>query len=153
MRYLSVLFFLLGALAAAEPIGSAELIVQAAKYDGRRVVYQGEVIGDILPRGDKVWLNVHDGQNALGIFTTRSAAAQSKTAGSYRQRGDIVRVSGVLHRACAAHGGDLDIHAEKIELIAAGFPLARPAAKWKIVLALLFAALTFSLGRLNSRLK
>jgi hypothetical protein len=34
--------------------------------------------------------------------------------------GDMIEVTGVVHRSCPQHGGDLDIHAEKIRKVQEG---------------------------------
>ncbi|MDI6605929.1 MAG: hypothetical protein QME65_02145, partial [Candidatus Omnitrophota bacterium] len=51
-------FALIGSLAFAQPVSSTELIENAQAYDGKRVAYAGEVIGDIMRRGNFAWLNV-----------------------------------------------------------------------------------------------
>jgi hypothetical protein len=118
----SVLVFLLVCLETcfAQAASSTELINQADHYDGQTVVYEGEVIGDIMMRSDFAWLNVHDGENSIGVWASRELARDITCAGSYQFRGDIIQVSGIFHRACLEHGGDLDIHAESIEIIKPG---------------------------------
>ena len=102
-------------------VASSELIERAKAYDGKIVIYQGEIIGEIMKRGKFAWLNINDGQNALGIWIHRGLLKNiSPAGGSYFKRGDIVAVSGVFSRACREHGGDLDIHATALVLIASG---------------------------------
>ncbi len=104
----------------AQPISSAELINNAKFYNGKVVLYGGEVIGDVMIRGGYAWLNVNDGKNAIGIWTTRDSAADINYTGSYKSRGDYIEVIGVFNRACLQHGGDLDIHAQSIWKIRSG---------------------------------
>jgi len=104
----------------AEPITSTDLINNAKEYDARIVTYAGEVIGDIMPRGDHAWINVNDGKNAIGIWIEKKLAQDISFAGSYKSQGDRVEVKGVFHRACIQHGGDLDIHAQTIRQISSG---------------------------------
>lgn len=122
-------------LAESENIGSNGLIDRAKDYDGQTVVYKGEVVGDILYRGDYAWLAVSDGANTIGCYVTKAQAEQVTFVGSYGKRGDTVRVQGVFHRACAEHGGDLDLHADTVTVIAVGGLVNLPQNKLVIVLA------------------
>lgn len=99
----------------AQSLSSTELINNAKAYDGKTVTYEGEVIGDVMARGEYAWLNVNDGKNALGIWIEKSLAKEINYTGSYKSKGDWVQVSGIFHRACPEHGGDLDIHAQEIK--------------------------------------
>jgi len=112
---LTICLFPATAYAADTEVTSNDLIDKAKEYDGREVVYTGEVIGDILAQGDHTWINVSDGSNAIGIWVEAKDMQGIDTPGRYNMRGDTVRVTGVFHRACAQHGGDFDIHADKIE--------------------------------------
>jgi hypothetical protein len=96
------------------------LINNAKLYDGKNVVYAGEVIGDIMIRGNFAWINVNDGKNAIGIWIDQALLKDIAYTGSYRAAGDQVEVTGIFHRACPLHGGDLDIHAQAIRKIASG---------------------------------
>lgn len=100
---------------------SSELINNAAKYDQQTITYSGEAIGDVMVRGQYAWVNVNDGQAAIGIWLAKDLAKQIKRTGSYRFIGDKVNVSGIFHRACPQHGGDLDIHAASLEVTESGF--------------------------------
>nr|MBU1328288.1 DNA-binding protein [Candidatus Omnitrophota bacterium] len=104
----------------AAPISSEELIQNAREYDGKTVVYKGEVIGDIMVRGGFIWVNVNDGVNAIGIWSKKDLAKDIIYTGGYKSRGDIVEIKGIFHRACLEHGGDLDIHIEELSKIDSG---------------------------------
>jgi hypothetical protein len=123
-------------------VSSNDLIENALALDGQTVVYSGEVIGDIMKRGDYTWLNVSDGSNAMGVWVETALLGDVATPGRYGMHGDEVRVTGVFHRACAEHGGDMDIHAEKIELLGAGYPVSHGVQLWKLVLTLVFTSLS-----------
>jgi hypothetical protein len=101
-------------------VSSTELINNAKKYDGQAVVYSGEVIGDVMMRGDSAWINVNDGQNAVGIWLGKEQAQAIKFTGSYRYNGDQIEVSGVFNRNCSQHGGDMDIHAQEVRITKTG---------------------------------
>lgn len=101
----------------AQPVYSTELINNAKNYDNKTVGYSGEVIGDIMIRGQYAWLNVNDKVNAIGIWLDRSLIKDVSLAGNYKFRGDIIEIEGIFHRSCQEHGGDLDIHAVSLRKI------------------------------------
>lgn len=86
------------------------------------MAYEGEVIGEIMARGEYAWVNVNDGQNAVGVWMPNQLTKGILYAGSYKSRGDRIEIAGVFHRACLEHGGDLDIHAQAIRQTQAGRP-------------------------------
>lgn len=135
---IALLLFLLPAVALAEgeSVGSNELIDRAKDYDGTTVVYEGEVVGDILYRGDFAWLAVFDGSNTIGVYATAEQASKIAIVGGYGKRGDTVRVAGVFHRACAQHGGDMDIHAESLGVLATGEVVQMPLSRLVRALAI-----------------
>jgi len=117
---LSGLCFLLSTLCYAQSISSTELINNAKLYDGKIVTYEGEVIGDIMLRGEFAWINVNDGQNAIGIWIGKNLTKDIFYTGSHKFKGDVVEITGVFQRACLEHGGDLDIHAQTIRKVRQG---------------------------------
>ena len=144
----AVLIFFCGTVCCAQPISSTELINKAREYDGKSVIYAGEVVGDIMARGDFVWLNVNDVENAIGIWLKKELAGEIQFAGSYHAEGDRVEITGVFHRACIQHGGDMDIHANNIRKISPGRPVREELNTGKrnftfILLGVLFLVLIF----------
>lgn len=123
------------AFAADESVSSNDLIDHAKDYDETNVVYEGEVVGDILYRGDHAWLAVYDGSNTIGCYVSAEDAKQISIVGGYGKRGDTVRIEGVFHRACAEHGGDLDIHAETVTVLSPGALVPLQAARLVRILA------------------
>ena len=117
------LIFFCWTVCYAQQTSSTELINKAKEYDGKSVVYAGEVIGDVMARGDFVWVNVNDGENAIGIWLSREFAGEIQFTGSYRDKGDRLEIAGVFHRGCIQHGGDMDIHAQDIRKISPGGPV------------------------------
>lgn len=126
---------------APRPLGDfsgsiADLIEGAARYDGQTVTLEGEVIGDVMIRGQKAWVNISDQPTAsIGV---RASAIMVKTvehAGTYRVRGDRVRVTGVFRRSSSSEGGELCIEAIDIQKIAAGGPIERPITSGRLVRA------------------
>jgi len=120
----------------AKPIDSTTLINNAAKFDGNEIEFQGEAIGEIMKRGNFAWLNVYDGQNAIGIYMPYSEAKKIKVLGKYLVKGDILKIEGTFNRACKIHGGDMDIHAKKVEVIKKGYKIYKPISILKAVLGI-----------------
>ena len=132
----------------AQTSTSLDLLNNAKQYDGKTISYKGEVIGDVMIRGDHAWLHVNDGTIAIGIWATKTMIQDIRYAGDYHKKGDIVEVSGTFHRSCSEHGGDLDIHASEIKKITSGSPVIQPISRKKayfgvysLILVLLFYAL------------
>jgi len=110
---ISIIFFL-PLFSFAQSISSNELISNAKNYDGKPVVYTGEVIGDVMLRKENAWVNVNDGDNAVGVWMSAASAKEINYMGSHKSFGDKIEVTGIFHRACPEHGGDLDIHASDV---------------------------------------
>jgi hypothetical protein len=118
--------------AFAQPVSSTELINNARDLDGKTIAYEGEVIGDIMIRGGHAWVNLNDGNNAIGIWIDKASAQEIKYCGNYKFKGDWLEVAGIFHRACLEHGGDLDIHAQYLRKIKSGYPVTE-ILNWKKV--------------------
>jgi hypothetical protein len=133
---LSLAVIIYGSLCFAQPPTSLDLINNAREYDNKTISYKGEVIGDIMIRGDHAWLHVNDGINAIGIWAPKTMIENIHYAGDYHQKGDIVEVAGTFHRSCSEHGGDLDIHASEIKKAALGSSIIQPVSSKKVYLGL-----------------
>jgi len=154
-------FFLLMALCLAPMISNyawassgLDLLNNTKQYDGKAVNYQGEVIGDVMIRGDYAWLNVNDGNIAIGVWAPKTMIRDIDYTGNYHKKGDIIEVSGVFHRSCLEHGGDLDIHALEIKKIAAGSLAIHPVNRKKVYLgaySLIFVLLFYALKKFFQR--
>ena len=143
----SLLFFC-GTACYAQHISSTELINNAKEYDGKNVVYAGEVIGDVMVRGDFAWVNINDGENAVGVWLNKELAKEIQFTGSYHAKGDRLEIAGVFQRGCIQHGGDMDIHAQEIRKINPGKLVQEELDKGKrnltfILLGILCLALIF----------
>jgi len=112
-------------------IPSDKLIAEAKFYDNQQVLYEGELIGSVLGRGDSAWLNLNDGSNAIGVWAPSAMAQIVKNAGYYHHRGDLVAASGIFHRSCPEHGGGLDIHAAQLTVLKSGGALPETISRKK----------------------
>lgn len=120
MKRAIALILLCGTACYAQPVSSTELVNKARGYDGKSVVYAGEVIGDVMARGDFVWVNMNDGENAIGVWLSKELAGEIEFAGSYHAKGDRLEITGIFNRGCIQHGGDMDIHAQAIRTVSPG---------------------------------
>jgi hypothetical protein len=121
------------------------LIEKEKSFDGKKVVLEGEAIGDIMKRGDSAWINIRDESRAIGVWLPKSLAQKIKITGDYNFIGDTIRVIGIFNKSCPQHGGDTDIHAINISIIKPGRRIIHPLNKNKLYLALLLSAITLAM--------
>jgi hypothetical protein len=117
--------------------GSADLISHSREYDAKPVIYTGELIGEIMRRGEFAWVNLSDGENSLGVWVNAALIQDINFKGSYKTRGDILEVAGIFHRACPEHGGDLDIHAQSLRKVASGRAIKEKLHSDKVTLSII----------------
>jgi len=136
--------------ALAQPVLSTDLINKAKDYDQKIVIYEGEVIGDVMQRGGHAWLNINDGYNAIGVWADKNLLqGVIKYTGSYRAKGDWLEVGGIFNRACRQHGGDMDIHAQTVRKIKEGrlfIEKINPEKKKLILILLILLSVIWILG-------
>ncbi len=144
-----MVFGLIVHIAYAQSVSSTELINNAKQYDGKVVDYRGEVIGDIMIRGQYAWVNINDGQNAVGIWTTKALIKDITHKGSYGFKGDVVEITGKFNRSCSEHGGDLDIHAQTMCKVTSGKQIFESLDFNKIKIALILLGVLLLLYILN----
>jgi hypothetical protein len=137
-----VLFILSAASAAASqetgPVPVSQLVSRAKDFDARNIVVQGEVLGDLMQRGEYVWLNLMDDGTAIGVWARAKDLPEIGYLGGYWAKGDILRVEGIFHRACPDHGGDLDLHAVSITTVQKGSPAIVETRKGRVAMAIGF---------------
>lgn len=158
----SLILLLVAALLLAVPCAAAgnsvsisELIERSAALEGTQVTIQGEAIGEALERGEYGWLNLADGTGATGVWVRQSDLARIRFYGDYKHKGDVVRVTGTFHGACAEHGGDFDVHASALTMVEAGHPVTRALSGGKLAASAALsaaAALVFVCYRTTKRI-
>jgi hypothetical protein len=126
-----------------ETVSSMDLIENAKALDGKTVVYKGEAVTAILARGENSWVNTSDGSNAIGVWCASGLLGSIKHLGGYKVRGDILEVRGTFHRACPVHGGELDIHADSVNIIEEGYVMKEKLDKDKLKFSAIILLLTF----------
>lgn len=120
-------------------VRSGSLFACPASFNGRTVVVEGELIGDVLGRGTRRWVQVNDDAYAAvgplgahgqtlgtnsGVGVLLPAGVVFQRLGGPGARGDVVSVTGVFHTAAIEDQGGPAVIAESVELVRAGGPVA-----------------------------
>lgn len=144
---------------------SGEVLACPVAFDGVRVTYVGEVVGDVLRRNGGSWLLVNDDAYALVTGPLGGSATPSglnsglavwvptpldqrvDTPGRSGLRGDVVEVTGTVMRADPDDGGGLTIRASELEVVAEAVEVEVPV-HWRqvgaaVVLAIVALALAY----------
>jgi hypothetical protein len=159
MRYACVAFVIAACLSVkavclAQPVSSSELISRAKIFDNTTITYSGEAVGDVMKRSDGAWVNVNDGANAIGVWMPADMAGRISVGGDFKHGGDMIEFTGTFHRACDQHGGDLDIHAQAMQVLRPGGPvpcgISKTKKDWAVKL-LGVAAIIWILSLLKTR--
>ncbi|MEX2487044.1 MAG: hypothetical protein WD377_05450 [Nitriliruptoraceae bacterium] len=126
---------LLDGFAAGGRVASSQITACPQAWDGRDVTFIGEAIGELIRRDGGVWVHVNDDAYALeiGPLTGHRQHAgfnsglpvwlpdglheQIAGVGRPEQRGDVIAVRGVVHRADPDDGGSLTIRAQSIDVL------------------------------------
>lgn len=126
---------------AAGKVTINSLIEREDRYDKTLVTVRGEAIGEPMKRGNECWVNISDGTNAIGIKMKFADAQRIKKYGNYKQTGDTILVRGYFYKACPQDGGETDIHAADLKIVAPGKTTAEPVPVTKVAGTVLLAAL------------
>ncbi len=126
-------------------------------WNGKAITFHGEAIGEVMVRGDYAWIHLNDdaymvenieegaklgGYNSgMAVWVPSALTKQIDTYGDYQHEGSIVSIAGVFNGACKQHGGDMDIHATSLRVLAAGHVVVDPVRPWKVVLAVVLASI------------
>jgi len=165
---LTILLLSSGTVYAAEVVTTQELIDDMARYDGQEVTITGEVVGDLMRRGDFGWITVNDDPYSIksieeggshkgvsnvgiGIWAPLSELDDIQILGSYKNKGDIVRVTGTFNRVCHEHGGDTDIHASSVMVLQQGYAISHPFDYRLLVVVLILAGIVVTLWNIRIR--
>jgi hypothetical protein len=127
-----------GQVRGPAPVPVSELVSRAKELDAQDIVVQGEVLGELMRRGEYVWLNLLDDGVAIGVWAREKDLPPIGYRGGYWAKGDILRVEGKFHRACPDHGGDLDLHASSIAVVQKGTTVAVEVRKDRMAAAVVF---------------
>lgn len=134
-----ILFGLMPLSSNANPplLSSTELIENALAWDEKSISYSGEVIGDILSRGQYSWVHIFDGVNTISCFVEEEEAQKIEYCGRYGIKGDTVKIIGIFNQDCKEHGGDMDIHVSEFEIINKGYYLEKEYSYSMLLIAII----------------
>ncbi|MBN2452940.1 MAG: DNA-binding protein [Candidatus Omnitrophica bacterium] len=137
-----VFFILISMPSHAGTVTSRELVEAARELDGKTVTYRGEAMTAVMNRGEYSWVSLKDGYNTIGVWCKSDLLKEIRWVGGYKNKGDMVEVTGTFHMACPVHGGELDIHADEAIIMARGFPIEEHVSPYRIRIAAAFFILT-----------
>ncbi len=138
-------------------ISSLQVYACPQAYDGLRVRFAGEAIGELIRRDGGVWVQVNDDAYALEVgpvighrehagFNTGLSVwlpdglhEQISGVGLPGQRGDVLLIDGTLLRADPDDGGGITLRAASVEVLAEATPVDTPIHTLQIVVALALA--------------
>lgn len=153
------IFFVTLILAALVPLHAVsatsvninDLIEKAMTIDGKTVTVTAEAIGERMVRADGTWVNVNDGSNAIGIWMPTEESRRITVFGSYKEKGDILEITGIFNRACKEHGGESDLHLLSMKVMKTGEIVQNKITMTKLIITVLLmgTALALSLFFLN----
>jgi hypothetical protein len=158
------LFLFMAALAAYAQVanlpspGSSALVEDSNDWNGRKVRFTGEAIGESMRRGTMSWIHLNDDpygleetaklsgfNSGIGVWIEAGLASRIAVFGGYGNHGDVVEITGIFNAACPEHGGDMDIHADSLRIVRAGNDTAHPIALSRMLAAAVMGALTIGL--------
>ena len=143
---ISFLFLLSMTCTASDSIDKINTLIEnSISMDGKKVTIQGEIIGEVLERGEYAWINIYDGSNCLGIWIKQDFLSNLNYYGNYKNKGDVIQITGIFHRACKEHGGDVDLHSSDFTIISSGHSMKHSISPQKLGVALILSLLAVSL--------
>ena len=131
---------------AENNIKLVDLVEKGKKLDKKEISVSGEAVGDKMKRGSYSWININDGTNSMGVWMDNKEADRVKNLGNYQHKGDKIQITGSFNRACAVHGGDMDIHAQSLRVIEKGHKVNSNIHTKKIVTGAVLTLITALLG-------
>jgi hypothetical protein len=125
-------------------VASTDVVACPTAYDGRRVRYRGEVVGDVLRRDAGAWVLVNDDAYALEVGPLPAHREHRGTntgltvwvpehlldaiggTGRPGRRGDLVEVAGRIVRTDPSDGGGLTLRATNLQILAPAVAVDEP---------------------------
>lgn len=138
-------------------------------YDGRAVVFRGEVIGPVFTRAGHAVATLNDDDYGLragplpetrtalggnaGIAVVMPAEVRHDVTyhGSYRARGDILRVEGTFAADSDVLGGLPAIHATTVTVDEAGYAIDHRVRRRTVIAAIVSMGVAASVGAARRR--
>ncbi len=146
-------------LVRGERISSDQIDACPQAFDGLRITFAGEAIGDVLRRDGGAWVQVNDDayalevgplgrhaerrgfNNGLSVWLPDGLHERIEGVGGPDRRGDVLLLEGVLHRADPADGGGTTLRAERLNVLAASVELEEPLHTLQAIVAAVLGVL------------
>ncbi len=150
-------------LRPGERPSSAQIDACPQAFDGLRIVFAGEAIGEALRRRGGAWVQVNDDDYALevgplgrhaerrgfndglSVWLPDGLHERIEGFGGPDRRGDVVLLTGTLLRADPADGGGTTLRADGLTVLAPSVELAEPLHVPQAIVAVLLALGTVGL--------
>jgi hypothetical protein len=145
-------------------IASAQVYACPLAFDGLRVTYVGEAIGEVIPRSGGAWLQVNDDDYALevgpisghrelrgfnsglSVWLPDGLHERIEGVGRPERRGDVIQVTGVLLRADPQDGGGITLRADQLEILAPAVDVPEPFHLLQAIVAGILVLLALAAG-------
>jgi hypothetical protein len=143
-------------------VSSSQVYACPAAFDGLRVTFVGEVIGELLPRSGGAWVQVNDDDYALQVGPIGAHVEQRgfntglsvwlpdglheriEGVGRHERRGDVLLLEGALFRADPADGGGTTLRADRMEILARTVEVPEPLHRTQALVAALLSSLAIA---------
>ena len=140
-------------------VSSTQVFSCPSAYDGLEVAFAGEVVGELLPRRGGAWAQVNDDAYALetgpvvghreragfntgmSVWLPEDLAARIEAPGRPALRGDVVLLTGTVHRTDPADGGGITLRASAMETLAPPLEIDPPFHVLQLVVAMVLTVL------------
>lgn len=140
-------------LAHASTVPIGDLIEKSIEYDNNLVEVTGEVIGDVMFRGNMAWVNIGDRTGVIGVWISSKQAEKIRFAGDYQHQGDTVKVTGIFKRDNEKQGGDLSIEGKMLETIKFGKAVHHSISYMKLGSGVILSFMALLLYGLKKKVK
>lgn len=90
--------------AQVQTITLKSLVDNPEEYDQKIISLQAELIGEPLTTDTGTWFNLGANDYNIGVFLNQKEVLEKVNHwGSYKEKGDIVRIKGVFYKNCPLH--------------------------------------------------
>jgi hypothetical protein len=143
-------------------VSSAQIYACPAAFDGLRITFVGEAIGEVLPRRGGAWLQVNDDDYALevgpigphaerrgfssgmSVWLPDGLHERIEGVGRHERRGDVLLLEGAVFRADPHDGGGITLRADTLEVLAPTVEILEPFHLIQAIVAGMLGALALA---------
>lgn len=111
-------------------VAISDLCSADVSFQGKTVQVKGEVVGHAVkaeqdPGMFWITLDAESGEKegSLSVLVDETQMGAIDSYGRYSQRGTVLSVKGTFHVACTSHEGLIDIHADTVSAVEAGYEM------------------------------